>query len=157
MQIWCERGLLQQKHSSSIHSWSNQFWNPNANFSVKMEYERTSNSNLTHRWKNDFAFSDATVPTKTMNKKLIVYNVLHLCLNVWEPGVSFVCISRSSGVFRLPQARDTKSLLECPPRSRSSFWLQWQLSENNYSGKRSRPSKDSGLWKKSQNRINGFQ
>ena len=63
------RGGLQQKHSNSIHSWSNQFWNPNANFSVKMDYERTSNSNLTHRWKNDFAFSDATVLTKNNEQK----------------------------------------------------------------------------------------
>ena len=44
-----EQGLLQQKHSTSIHSWSNQFWNPIANFSVKMEHNRTSFSNLTHR------------------------------------------------------------------------------------------------------------
>ena len=63
------RGLLQQKHSNSIQSWSNQFWNPIANFSVKMEYVRTSTSNLTHRWKNEFAFSDATILTKTINKK----------------------------------------------------------------------------------------
>ena len=151
------RGLLLQKHSNSIQSWSNQFWNPIANFSVKMEYERTSTSALTHRWKNEFAFSDATILTKTMNKKRSVHNVLHFCLNVWEPGASFVCISRSSGVFRPPQARNTNPLLAWPPLSRSSFWLQKQLSKNNYRGKRSTPSKDSGLWKKSENRINGFQ
>ena len=77
-----QQGLLQQKHSNSIHSWSSQFWNPIANFSVKMEYERTSTSNLTHRWKNNFAFSDATILTKTMNKKRSAYNALHLYLNV---------------------------------------------------------------------------
>ena len=64
-----KRGLLQQKHPNWIHSWSNQFWNPIANFSVKVEYERTSTSNVTHRWKNIWPISDATMITKTMNKK----------------------------------------------------------------------------------------
>ena len=34
--------ISQQKTPKSIHSWSNHFWNPIANVSVKVQYEKTS-------------------------------------------------------------------------------------------------------------------
>ena len=37
-----KEALSQQKTPKSIHSWSNNFWNPSANVSVKVQYEKTS-------------------------------------------------------------------------------------------------------------------
>ena len=37
-----KEAIFQRKTPKSIHSWSNQFWNPIANVSVKVQYEKTS-------------------------------------------------------------------------------------------------------------------
>ena len=37
-----KEAIFQQKTPKSIHSWSNHFWNPIANVSVKKQYEKTS-------------------------------------------------------------------------------------------------------------------
>ena len=36
-----EEAIFQQKTPKSIHLWSNQFWNPIKNVSVKQQYEYT--------------------------------------------------------------------------------------------------------------------
>ena len=45
-----KEGISQQKTPKSTHSWSNHFWNPIANVSVKVQYEKTSVQNLRHSW-----------------------------------------------------------------------------------------------------------
>ena len=45
-----KEGISQQNTAKSTHSWSNQFWNPLANFSVKVQYEKSSVQNLRHSW-----------------------------------------------------------------------------------------------------------
>ena len=37
-----KEGISQQKTPKSTHSWLNNFWNPIANVSVKVQYEKTS-------------------------------------------------------------------------------------------------------------------
>ena len=37
-----KRGISQQKTPTLTQSWSNQFWNPIANISVTLQYEKTS-------------------------------------------------------------------------------------------------------------------
>ena len=37
-----EEAIFQQKTPKSILSWPNHFWNPTANVSVKVQYEKTS-------------------------------------------------------------------------------------------------------------------
>ena len=37
-----KEAIFQQKTPKLIHSWSNHLWNPIANVSVKMQYEKTS-------------------------------------------------------------------------------------------------------------------
>ena len=46
-----KEAIFQQQTPKSIHSWSNLFWNPIANVSVKVEYEKTTIQNLKHSWK----------------------------------------------------------------------------------------------------------
>ena len=58
-----------QKTLKSIQSWSNPFWNPIANVSVKVKYEKPSTQNLTHMWQKVIASNDAAVFTNTMKKR----------------------------------------------------------------------------------------
>ena len=37
-----KEAIFQQKIPKSTHSWSNHFWNPIANVSVKVQYEKAS-------------------------------------------------------------------------------------------------------------------
>ena len=37
-----KEALFEQKTPKSIHSWPNHFWNPIANFSIKVQYVKTS-------------------------------------------------------------------------------------------------------------------
>ena len=43
-----KEAIFQQKTPKSIHSWSNHFWNPITNDSVKVQYEKTSIQNMKH-------------------------------------------------------------------------------------------------------------
>ena len=50
-------GIFHQKTPKSTHLKSIQFWNPIAKVSVTLQYEKTSNRNLTHRrWRKASQF-----------------------------------------------------------------------------------------------------
>ena len=46
-----KKGSSQLQTQKSIQSWPNHFWNPIANVSVKVQYEKTSIENLKHSCK----------------------------------------------------------------------------------------------------------
>ena len=63
-----EKAFFERKTPKSIHSLSNNFWNPIANVSVKEQY-KTSIYIMKHSWKKFIPITEATIPIKTMKWK----------------------------------------------------------------------------------------
>ena len=61
-----KKAILHWKTSKSIHLWSNQFWNPIANVSVKVQNEKTSIKNLKHKRKKLIPITELNTPINTM-------------------------------------------------------------------------------------------
>ena len=57
------------KNPKINHSWSKYFWNPIANVSVKLQYEKTSIQNLKHNVKFFIPITEAFIPINTMKWK----------------------------------------------------------------------------------------
>ena len=64
-----KEAIFQQKTPKSIHSWSNHFWNPIANVSVKVQYEKTSIYIMKHSRIKLIPITEATIPINTMKWK----------------------------------------------------------------------------------------
>ena len=64
-----KKAIFHWKTSKSIHLWSNQFWNPIANVSVKVQKEKTSIKNLKHKRKKLIQITELTTPINTMKWK----------------------------------------------------------------------------------------
>ena len=86
-----KRSIFWQKTPKSIHPCSNQFWNPVANVSLKVQPEQTWTGNLTQRWKRLVPSNDATIFTRTRKQKRRVSKLPYLSPNnVWAWGWKLV-------------------------------------------------------------------
>ena len=92
--------IFEQKNTRSMHSWSNHFWNPNANVSVKVQYEETSIWNLKRSIKSFFPRTEGFIPINTMNwTRSCNQFPSFLSEQFWAPGQRQVCFSKNSISF----------------------------------------------------------
>ena len=130
------------KNANIIHAVSNQFWNPIANISVKVQYEKSSTKNRTHRWNNFSANNDATIFTKAMKKKGYPISYIHseqhlgtrsktcMLLEKFKFFLNFAVQNHISGTSRATNEH-------------VQFLIPNKTFKKNYCGNRSRTSKGS--------------
>ena len=92
--------IFEQKTTKSIHSWSNHFWNPYANVSVKVQYEKTSMWNLKHSIKFFIPRTEVFIPINTRKwKRSCNQFPSFLSEPIWAPGQRHVCFSKNPSFF----------------------------------------------------------
>ena len=102
--------IFEQKTTKSIHSWSNHFWNPYANVSVKVQYEKTSIWNLKHSIKFFNPRTEAFITINTMKWKISCNKFpSFLPEPIWAPGQRYVCFSKNPSFFLVTAGQKHKS------------------------------------------------
>ena len=90
----------QQKTPKSIHSWSNLFWNPIGNISVKGNTRKLQSKTLNTAEKNSYHQGKQLYPSIQWSKRESITSFLLLCLNnIWAPGHWDVCVSKCPTFF----------------------------------------------------------